>query len=214
MYERAFRGDLTPEGALLEAALVLALLAKRSGARLDVDAARMLDAVWLARKRKDRPTLARWGRGVLQYLGTRKETERWGTPLPPQAGLDRSAAMSELVTEAQRIGAANLPPVFVAELLMGNVQSIFPNLCPNPLEIGKSKAMKAKIARRYETLRNEAQPTGRAIDSDKLVSAALCTFGVKAGDVWNWLKGIPIAVATASAATAPPVAAGGASPKR
>jgi hypothetical protein len=211
LYQRAFHGELTPEGALLEAALILDLLAKRSAAPLDIDAARLLDALWLARKRADGPTLSLWARVAFKYLDTRQESERWSAAsLPPQPGLDRGAAMTTINSEAQRICAANLPSWFVAQLMAQAVGQLFPNLCSNPIDAGKYESAKGKIANGYETLLSEARSRGVAIDSERLVRAALGAFGVKATDVWNWLKGIPIAViagtpATASAATAPPM---------
>jgi hypothetical protein len=190
--ERACAGRVTPGAVLLEAACAIAHLAERSNAPLDIDSARMLDAIWLARRREDGAALAKWGRRALKYLATRADGERWsGSELPPQAKLDRAKAISSLVDEARRIGAADLPPWAVGKFMALAVARLFPDRCPEPFDAEKFSAATKKIAKHWDT-RLAVTRDASKVDPERLARAALGAFGVSAGEAWNWIRGISV----------------------
>jgi len=192
LMDRACAGQMAPGAVLLEAACALAHLAERSNLPLDIDAARIVDAIWLARRRADAAILAKWGRPALKYLATRTEDERWSfSELPPRAKLDRAVATSSLVDVARRIGAADLPPEGVGKFMALAVARLFPALCPEPFDAEKFSAATEKIAKRWDDLRASKRNSAE-VDPEQLARAALGAFGVSAGEAWNWIRGISV----------------------
>jgi len=89
---------------LLEAAMAAHGRALKSRAHGDTDVALVLDAVWLAERRRERGEndpglvlLKELGRVAWKYLATRQDQDRWGSKLPPRRGPERTDAVRALL---------------------------------------------------------------------------------------------------------------------
>jgi hypothetical protein len=196
LFHRVFNGEATTEVVLLETAIALDFLAKRSASPIDIAVARAIDALWLATRRRDETRLAQWGRDAFKFLQTRTADERWtGSALPPQASLDRSIAMNTLLFVAKGLLAEHPKPTesCVGEIMSDAVARLFPNLCPDFISIAEADEARKRIEVYYKRELKMAGDNGRSFDDhERLVSGSLRAFDVSATDAWNWIKGATI----------------------
>jgi hypothetical protein len=169
--------------------------AARAGDQVAISVLRIGQALLVAARRKDLPTLQEWEKLTVRYMEEHALHEYVALSLPPRAKHDRHLVLSGLRKQiSEYLHREHKPIVPGSGMLEGvvnqmavsmrlyfMVQALFPHLTPD-------RTKEALLSNRIETHMKTERPLSE-IEPEDIILDGLEMLGVPRPTGWNWLKG-------------------------